>query len=400
VIPALLVLTGGALAASGVIKIGAPAERAGGPFRFSTLRGGGIATGSERLLAISVPDPAGGPAWGMRVLSTKEGEGCLQVGRLLDGKLGAIGQDDAFGDDGQFHAFAQSSAFAKSACTALDGAKRLFVNATVGDMPASAWVGYGGGCVPSTASHAERFQENGKPRAVCPQADERNLYYGLLGPDAQSITYVLDGHAHTQATVGPEGAYLLVTTASPTQLFNFNAGGTQDVVPVDGPITELHYRDGATCHLTSRSWIGGKDSCTPELNVPVGWTPPTEPTPSAAQVSVPVRARLVTNRHGKQEIALSFSAPVAATNARRAYQVRWRSPQTPPKGYGSAALEPRAPAAGQTVTALLGQGGPSWLGPGEVTGEVVFQDATGPGGLEEGPGTVERVVGNFSVNVP
>jgi hypothetical protein len=339
VIPALLVLTGGALAASGVIEIGAPAERAGGPFSFSTVRGGGIATGSERLLALSVPDPAGGPAWGMRVFSTKQGEGCLQVGRLLDGKLGAIGQDDAFGDDGRFHAFAQSSAFAKRACTVLDGAQRLFVNATVGDMPASAWVGYGGGCVPSTASHAERFQENGKPRALCPQADERNLYYGLLGPDAQSITYVLDGHAHTQPTVGPEGAYLLATA-------------------------------------------------------------PTEPAPTAAQVSAHVHARLVTNRHGEHEIALSFTAPVAATSARRAYSVKWRSPETPPKAYGSAALEPRTPAAGQTVTAMLGRGGPSWLGHGEVTGEVIFQDATGPGGLEEGPGTVERVVGAFSVNVP
>ena len=99
---------------------------------------------------------------------------------------------------------------------------------------------------------------------------------------------MLDGQTHTQPTTGPEGAYLLVTKASPTQLFNFNAGGTQDVVPVDGPITELHYRDGATCHLTSKSWIGGKYACTPTLKVPVGWVPPRTPAPSAAQVASPV----------------------------------------------------------------------------------------------------------------
>jgi hypothetical protein len=399
-IPAVLVLTAGALAATDVIHIGAPAERAGGPFSFSTVRGGGIAAGSERLLAISAPDPAGGPAWGMRVFSTKEGEGCVQVGRLLDGKLGAIGQDNAFGDDGQFHAFSKSSEFAKRACTVLDGHDRLFVNATVGDLPASAWVGYGGGCVPSTATHAERFGTHGKPLATCPQADERNVYYGLLGPDAESITYVLDGHAHTQATVGPEGAYLLVTTASPTQLLNFSAGSTQDVVPVDGPITELHYRGGATCRLTARSWMGGKDACTPELKVPVGWTPPAEAAPTAKQLVAPVHARLITTARGKHEIAVEFTAPVSATNARRAYTVRWRSPETPPKAYGSGLLEPRTPRAGQTVSADLGKGGPAWLGPGVVTGEVIFQDATGPGGLEEGPGTVEHVVGTFSVDVP
>jgi len=401
-IPAALILTGGALAASGVIGIGAPAERPGphGAPGFQTLRGGGITPGSERLLAISAPDPGGGPRWGLRVFSTREGEGCLQVGRLLDGKLGAIGQDNAFGDDGRFHAFAQSSTYAEHACTALDGANRLFVNATVGDMPASAWVGFGGGCVPSTASHAERFDEHGRPRAICPQADERNLYYGLLGPDARSVTYVLDGHRHTQATVGAEGAYLIVTTASPTQLFNFNAGGTQDVVPVDGPITELHYRDGATCHLTSRSWIGGRDACTPPLSVPVGWTPPREPAPTAEQVRATVHARLSRSKRGAREIALSFRASVSATNARRAYVVRWRSPETPPKAYGSALLLPRSPRAGQTVTATLGEGGPAWLGPGKVSGEVIFQDATGAGRLEEGPGTVQRLVGSFSVDVP
>jgi len=414
IIPALLVLTAGALAAGGVIHIGAPAER-GQRGGFSTLRGGGLVKGTVRLLPISTPDPAGGPPWGLRVFSTKEGEGCVQVGRLIDGKLGAIGQDNAFGNDGQFHEFAEESLTAKRACNVLDGNQRIFLNATVGDIPASAWVGsgYGIGCVPSTASHAERFDEHGKPRTLCPQADERNLYYGLLGPDAESITYVLGGHAHTQATTGPEGAYLLVTTASPNQLFNFNAGGTQDVVPVDGPITELHYRDGATCHLTSRSWIGGEDACTPTLSEPVGWAPPKTPPPSAAQVITPLHTRLVRiparryrtpegksgTRPSRYAILLNFTSRVAITNARSTYTVRWREPGMPPGVYGGGPPTPPTPTVGQKVSASIGDLGPE-LRAGTVTGEVLFQDATGPGGIEDGPGTVTHVVGRFSVRVP
>jgi hypothetical protein len=397
VIPALLIVTAGALAAGGVIRIGSPAEPTN--HRLAALQGGGLVKGTVRLLPITAADPGGGPPWGMRVLSTKSGEGCVQVGRLLDGKLGAIGEDSAFADDGQFHEFALESSFAKHACTLLDGNGRIFLNATVGDMPASAWVGYGGGCVPSTATHAERFNAKGKPLAICPQADERNLYYGLLGPDAKSVTYKLNGQTYTQATVGPEGAYLIVTRASPTQLFNFNAGGTQDIVPVDGPITELHYRDGATCHLTSRSWIGGKDACTPSLKVPVGWTPPKKPAPTAAQVIAPLHTRLVHNRRGRYEIAISFRSRVAITNARSTYTTRWREPHMYPGAYGGGGLTPPLPTVGQMVTARIGELGPA-LKPGVTSGEVIFQDSTGPGNLEEGPGTVEYVVGRFSVRVP
>jgi len=396
-IPAVLALSGAALAASGVIRIGAPAEPVKG---FSApLRGGGLAKGTVHLLPLSTADPGGGPPWGMRVLSTRSGEGCVQVGRLLGGKLGAIGRDNAFHDDGLFHQFALDSTFAKSACTLLDGNGRIFLNATVGDIPASAWIGYGGGCVPSTATRAERIDEHGKPRALCPQADERNLYYGLLGADAKSITYKLNGVAHTQATVGPEGAYLIVTRASPTQLFNFNAGGTQDVVPVDGPITELHYRDGQTCHLTSRSWIGGSDACTPALHEPIGWTPPRTPVPSVAQLYAPLHARLLRNRTGAYEVALSFAAPVAITGARTTYKTMWREAGMPTGVYGGGPLTPSEPVAGQTVSARVGGPGHP-LRPGILSGAVIFMDATGPGNIEEGPGTVERVVARFTVRVP
>ena len=153
---------------------------------------------------------------------------------------------------------------------------------TADERAASAWIGAGGrlgGCVPPSAGPYEkglrltrREKENGaKPTPVCSQADLRNIYYGLLGPEAQSITYVLDGQRHTLPTVGADGAYMFVTLASAHQLLNFANAGTSDIVPVDGPIKEIHYRDGSTCHLTSKSWIGGAYACTPSLSEPVGY---------------------------------------------------------------------------------------------------------------------------------
>ena len=68
-----------------------------------------------------------------------------------------------------------------------------------------------------------RPRKGGRPHPVpiCPQSDLRNIYYGLLGPKAQSITYVLDGQRHTLDTIGAEGAYMFVTRASAHQLLNF-----------------------------------------------------------------------------------------------------------------------------------------------------------------------------------
>jgi hypothetical protein len=401
VLLAMLVATAGALAAGGVIRIGSPAE----PHEssFFALKGGGVVKGTVRLLPVSTADPAGGPSWGLRVLSTKRGEGCVQVGRLLEGKLGAVGQDSSFHNDGLFHEFAVNTFGAERSCTLLDGNDRLFLNAVVGDIPASAWRGNfpEKGCVPSTAGPYERFAEEGKrkPYPICPQADERNLYFGLLGPYAKSITYTVGGQTRTLPTTGPEGAYLIVTRASPTQLFNFNAGGTQDVVPVDGPITEVRYRNGATCHLTSRSWISGKYACTPTLDVPVGWVPPRTPAPTAAQVASPLHVHLVRAAAGGYEAILQFSSRVAIANARSSYTVEWHETGQPSQVHSFAPPQPLFPAVGQTETMRMGRG-PARLHSGLITGEVVFQDQSGPGNLEEAGGTIQHVVGRFALRVP
>ena len=200
----MLVIATGALAAGGVIQIGAPAKLPFSLVRNSDEGSGALVPGTVRMLPIAALDPAGGPDWGMRVLSTTRGEGCIQIGRLLDGKLGALGQDGAFDNDGSFHELPVSAAFDINGCALLDGRGRLFTNVTADERPASAWIGTGGrlgGCVPASAGPYEkglrltrREKEMGlKPAAICPQADLRNIYYGLLGPEAQSITYALSG---------------------------------------------------------------------------------------------------------------------------------------------------------------------------------------------------------------
>jgi hypothetical protein len=399
----VLLMAAGALAAGGVIPIGKPAQTVGPDTSLSALRSGEVIEGTAHLLPISAPDPVTGPPWGMRIYRKKLGEGCVQLGRLVDGKLGAIGQDNAFADDGLFHEFTAETFGAQTACNLLDASGHLLINATVGDLPASAWEGVvNDRCVPSTAAREERYEEGDirEPYTVCPQADERDIYYGLLGSEAKGITYLIDGRRHTQVTVGPEGAYLLITTASPTQLFNSSAGGTQDVVPVDGPITELHYRDGATCHLTSRSWIGGKESCGPALSLPLGWIPSKTSAPTAAQITAPLHLRVVSVKRGGYEGVLRFTSRIAIDNARGSYWVQWHEAGQPPKVRTLGRPLPTFPAAGETETMRMGHGLRHGLHRGLLTGEVIYRNQAGPGNVEETGRMVRHTVGRFKISVP
>ncbi len=341
----------------------------------------------------------------MRELSTSRGEGCLQLGRLVDGKLGALGEDYAFNNDGRYHELPVAGD--ENGCALLDGNGRLFTNVTADERPASAWVGVGGslgGCVPATAGPYEKGLRltpaekalGRRPVPICRQADLRNIYYGLLGPEARSITYVLGGKRHTLEPVGSDGAYLFVTRVSPHQLLNFADAGTADIVPVVGPIKEIHYRDGSTCHLTPKSWIGGSYACTPTLSEPIGYVPVGR-APAPAEVAAPIHLRLTRGRQGRSVIVLSFTARLAVTNARRIYSLRWREPGMYPGAYGGEATNSDI-AAGQTITKTIGDFGPR-IRPGIVNGSVSLLLALGPGGLE-GPGSVTVPVGSFSVRVP
>jgi len=384
----------GAAFASGVIQFGAPAPKSPVQLFTAPRTGDGALTpGSVRMLPIATADPAGGAPWGMREFATSRGLGCIEVARLAGGKLVALGQDYAFGNDGRYHELSASSGGAGYGdwCSALDRYDRLYINQTWGEQPASAW---------QSRCYAPDSPPGGhmKHEPPCPLSDERNLYFGLLGPDAESVTYVLGGQHHTLATSGPEGAYLIVTRSTPGQLLT--GVGTGGVVPVDGPITEIHYRDGATCHLTSRSWIGGAYACKPSMQVPVGYVAPQALSYTHAQVAAPLRVELIRTRHDRYELRLTFRSRVALANAESGYNFIWYVPGARYENHGGYRTESDI-AAGQVVSTTTCP-----LPPGVIHGTVSLYE---PDEVFERKSEVvyafkyEQVgvlVASFSVHVP
>jgi Sigma-70 region 2 len=140
--------------------------------------------------------------------------------------------------------------------------------------------------------------------------------------------------------------------------------GTGGVVPVAGPITEVHYRDGATCHLTSRSWIGGAYACTPGMQVPVGYVAPQNLSYTHPQVAAPLGVRLIRTHHDRYELRLTRKSRVALTNAESGYDFAWYIPGTLHENHGDYRTESDI-AAGQTVSTTTCP-----LPPGIVRGTV------------------------------
>jgi len=275
-VPLALVLAGGAGAAvSGLIRIGAPAT----PFHFASpqplsLGPAPVERGAVHLLAVVAPDPQGGPPWGLRIVTTTGGSGCIEVGRVLDGSFGGLGEDGSFNDDGEFHAVPPVDAENTAACAPLDRSGRLFYNVASAVGTASGTFFVPGGCVSSRAFAPvllRMLERHPADSDLCPAASNRTLIYGLLGPDAESIAYTLDGHRRVQATVGPQGAYLLVGSgarAADAELGDLPfAAGT---LPVDTPITEIRYRGGVVCRLVGAGHNGRTPNCLPGGH-PVGY---------------------------------------------------------------------------------------------------------------------------------
>lgn len=410
----VVVLSGAAGAlASGLISFGAPAPAS--PV-FSNPRAGlgTLTPGTIRLLPIAAADPHGGPPWGMRVLATNRGAGCVQVGRLVDGKLVALGQDGAFHDDGRAHELPVSTQVDPFSCGLLDGKGQLFDSVTLGSQAASAAWWFGStGCVPPATQVWGKLR--GSP--ICPRRDERDLYYGLLGPDARSITYTLAGRAHTQATVGAEGAYMIVTTSTATLHFGPTAieggifDGTSDDVPVFSPITAIHYRDGSTCHLlTASTWIVGSHACSPLMREPVGYVA-VAPAPTRAEVATPVHARLSRGRDGRRVIVVSFTSRVAIDSVRSQYLLRWHDPSMPArvhgytqfggnlKIYANAAVAGAGVdiAAGHTATVTIGGAGPRL--PAGVTRGSVTLVYSGGSEVDGDLTTAHVLVGRFAITL-
>ena len=112
-----------------------------------------------------------------------------------------------------------------------------------------------------------------------------------------------------------------------------------------------------------------------------------------------MHVRLVHGRFGGYEAILQFTSRIAISKASSSYTVEWHEPGQPPQVNGFGPPRPLFPAAGQIETMRLGRGLGRGLHRGITTGEIFFQDQSGPGNLEEAGGTIRHTVGRFRVMV-
>ena len=253
--PALVVviaLLGGgtALAATGVLQTGAPvsSEVKATPYADE----GTVIASSVRVLPLRVADPAGGPPWGLRVARTSRGLLCVELGRVVGGRIGVLGRDGAFHDDGAFHPFAESY-LPGVGCGTEDGRGDAFTNVQMHGIPAGGPLDNrrytSGGCYTGSASGA-----------TCPPSQLRDVYFGMLGPEATDVTAVDAAGGTTVApTAAPSGAYLVVLPhreppCRPEAEFCTRSRGDHfytfsPTLPINEAVTAVSYRNAPTCRL-------------------------------------------------------------------------------------------------------------------------------------------------------
>ena len=248
-------------------------------------------------VAAQAPDPAGGLRWGLRLIQKRPLAACVQIGRVQDGRIGALGQDGSFRNDGRFHPIPVTQNFP---CDRTDASGHLFVDVFERETVASAASGvHGPGCVASQPPSVVLRRHPGPRVAICPRRDLRDIAYGVLGPDAVSITYRLAGRQHTERT-GRDGAYIVVlpvsdrtcTVGAPagSRRCFLNAGETTAGQLESGVITAVKYRDGQVCQLPVPNTSGTRQASCPNVGyVHFPRYIPPNVTPAEAQARLHVR---------------------------------------------------------------------------------------------------------------
>jgi hypothetical protein len=295
----------GAWAAIASLSPGSPVPYAFGPPVAGQAQGAPLA-GTVKLLTAAVPDPAGGPPWGMRYWETDRKYGCLQVGRVYEGKLGQI-------RGRVFHELRVGVVGnALGRCFLLDGGGHGFsasqVDALAGAQPPPCPVPVGTIRVKGSAV---------KCRA------ERTIDFGLLGPNAESYTYRLAGHEHRGAPLADVGGYLVVQRylkpvervvgfhhKDPRLDFRAPVLANLALTPTTPVIRQVVYQTG-TC--TVRTTASPRGSCARQAGyVPI-------PQPSVRDVRAPVHVRLLADG---RTFRVRFRARQAVSDGRSAYNIQ------------------------------------------------------------------------------
>lgn len=251
-IAALLVAGGATAAVTVVLDTGDPV-----PQESKNNAVGELKPGSSVVLSLRVPDPDGGPPWGIAVFDATGRSiagsrvpaastiRCVRRARVQDGKLGVVGRDGLFNNDGKFHPQPElASSTGQCSGTFADG--QLLFSAGGAPTPASGYSGSIetpiGGCLlfrpkRATSSPETRRRLRGKP--LCDQSGRRIVKYGFAGRQAVKVT-ISNRRITRSMKPGPDGEFLFVLRASDA--------GTQQVG------LKVTYRNGVTC--SSGDWFG------------------------------------------------------------------------------------------------------------------------------------------------
>jgi hypothetical protein len=349
----LLALTAAALAATGVFSTGSPVHP--GRVLSGTAGVGMPAKGGVRLLSLSVPDPAGGLPWGMRIVNTTRGLRCLQIGRLYHGELGVLGRDGAFGDDGRFHPLPPDA-----------------LGLDIGGRPGPRAIVSCQGPEETSSQALSGVPESGVTGASGAKRDspvrDRWISFGLLGPSAESVTYRYRGRSHTVAVAGDAGAYLVVLPAQPGR-FGEEGGGTMGqedaYLQPHGVLTSITYRLGnGTCQTVSPA----RRTC-PERNALKLPGP-------ARNLHRPIHVSLQPSRTGKQQDAnVTFTAPYGVSSALSGYAIQ--TPSACHRGATGTTLE-RDVRPGEVIHARFDDLFANACGPTVDLQVLFYRDSPGP----------------------
>lgn len=372
-----LVIAAPALAAAGLFSTGSPVPAIGHPV--ANIGNGVTVRGGTQLTSLRVTDPAGGLPWGLRLSRTTRGFVCLSVGRVLGDRLGALGVDNSFHDDGRFHPFSANYTTTNQ-CVTPDGDGHAFAADTWYGASTSGYSGPAGYCTvqwtpPARIRAILRRRGRPLPKPIgkpCPGGDVRDIYYGLLGPDATAVAYrTPDGQVHTARTAGPDGAYLVVMRHTST---NEPSSGFTGRIEAGTAIVGVAWRSGHNCGV-----LGPQNKGKPYFGCAThGYVAPRVQVPSAAAVSSPLTVRPLPGHAGLLEV--SFVARVATTGARMFYALDLtdpphRDPGTPAQdSCGLAGTETRTLSnvhAGERVRLRLAPGLPCYGPARGVVGLII-----------------------------
>jgi hypothetical protein len=300
----------GAWAATQLLRTGSPV-----PFVFGAPVAGveqGVALpGTVRLLADDVPDPAGGLPWGMRYWETDRKYGCIQVGRVYQGRLGQIG------DGKVFHELRVGvTSGALGGCYILDGSDHAFAamhtDARRGGQPA-----------PCPSRMGTVRTKRGVIRC---DVTDRTIDFGLLGPHATSYVARVDGRDRRLSPLGAVGGYLVVQKRLPPTIRVIGFHHKDPKLDFRGPVDPSLTLTPASKVIRRVDYAAG--SCTVRLTqnifgacrAQMGYTP--IPQPTARDVRAPIR--LIKVGDGRT-FRVRFRARQPVVDGRSAYYIQiWR----------------------------------------------------------------------------